>query len=302
MFPALGCEGVSAVRRDERDQGACGVAAKNTADAGNGNPGDRARYPGGGGRREEQFIVFATVERLHQRGGWMDGQRGGVDLDRDAGLLAEMAEVRREAVADVDGRGGAGGFGQPLALRNAWFRIKMRFEQSVEPDGNAGRAGAAPSRTGGGGKLSQPCEARSRAAQRSCDVEKIAGTRTGSEERSSTGDGAGEDDVGDGDGRFRKVAACQRSLVTGSEREQSVKKAVDPAGLTLFRLLDQAGRQAKREECGEGARPHGGQVAEPASEGTVADGFGRVPIKAEMALGDGKVGGYGKLFRAWQAE
>jgi hypothetical protein len=49
--------------------------------------------------------------------------------------------------------------------------------------------------------------------------------------------------------------------------------------------------QAERKKSGDGVRTHGGQIAESPGQGTMADGFGRMPIKAEMAACDGEVGG-----------
>jgi hypothetical protein len=60
--------------------------------------------------------------------------------------------------------------------------------------------------------------------------------------------------------------------------------------------LDEFGWESQREKRGDGASAHGGQIAESAGEGAVADGLCRVPVEAEVAAGDREVGGYGELF------
>ena len=66
-------------------------------------------------------------------------------------------------------------------------------------------------------------------------------------------------------------------------------------------MVELAG-QAEGEESGERARAHGGQVAEAAGQSAMADGLGRVPIEAEVAAGDGEVGGDGEFLAGTRAE
>jgi len=60
--------------------------------------------------------------------------------------------------------------------------------------------------------------------------------------------------------------------------------------------LDEIFRKRERKERGDGASAHGGQIAESAGKGAMADGFGRVPVEAEVPAGDGEIGGDGELF------
>jgi hypothetical protein len=90
-----------------------GSIGKECSDSGDGYPGDAAREASGGGRGEEEFVVFASVEcgvksliGGEAAGERMERDRGGVDLGSEARRFAEVGEVGGEAVADVDGGGG----------------------------------------------------------------------------------------------------------------------------------------------------------------------------------------------------
>jgi hypothetical protein len=83
--------------------------------------------------------------------------------------------------------------------------------------------------------------------------------------------------------------------------EKTVKKAVGP-WLAPFGILDEFTRQAEGEKSGNGTRAHSSQVAEAAREGAMANGVGRVPVKAEVTIGNGEVGGYGEFFSCPQTE
>jgi hypothetical protein len=81
------------------------------------------------------------------------------------------------------------------------------------------------------------------------------------------------------------------------EVEQAVEEAGGPGRGPAAGLSELAG-QAERQKRSDGAGAHGGEVAEAAGKGAMADGFGWVPIEAEVAAGDGEVGGDGQ-FLAW---
>ena len=89
---------------------------------------------------EQQFVVFASVERQIERicwtrpaAGWKLRPRNQVspDAGADAARFAEVGEVRREPVADVDERGG-----QALA-REVAAQSATRFGIKVSLDGSA---------------------------------------------------------------------------------------------------------------------------------------------------------------------
>jgi len=132
-------------------------------------------------------------------------------------------------------------------------------------------------------------------------VEELAGACAGAKEGAAGGDGADEDDVGEGGGGFGEIAAGEGGVGGGCEGEQTVEEAVDPGGAAAAGGCELAG-QTEGEKGGEGARAHGGEVAETAGEGAMADGLGGVPVEAEVAAGDGKVGGDGDFFSGTRAE
>jgi hypothetical protein len=74
---------------------------------------------GGSGRGEEKLVVFAAVEGEFQRvclskSHRVQWNRAGIDLSDEAGACADMREVGREAVAEVDASGGERPQAQPL--------------------------------------------------------------------------------------------------------------------------------------------------------------------------------------------
>ena len=111
----------------------------------------------------------------------------------------------------------------------------------------------------------------------------------GAEQGLSAGNRADEDDIGDGDGRLREVAAGQRGFVGGGQGEQTVEEALDPGGFSA-RGYCQLARQAKGKKGCDGTGAHGGQVAEATRQNPMGDGFRLLPVEAEVAAGDGEVG------------
>ena len=72
----------------------------------------------------------------------------------------------------------------------------------------------------------------------------------------------------------------------GGERKQAVEEAVEPAGIAGDGFWHGEG-----EECSEGLGSHGGEIAEAAGEGAMADGGGAMPLAAKVAIFEGEVGG-----------
>jgi len=134
-----------------------------------------------------------------------------------------------------------------------------------------------------------------RSAQRAGDVEVIAGTGSGAQEGFASGNGADQDDVGEGDGGFGQVTSGERDAGAFRESQQAVVKAGHPRDAAAAGA-GEGGRQAEGDEGGEGARAHGGQIAEPAGQCTVADRLGPVPVEAEVAAVNIEVGGDGDFF------
>src|SRR5208283_1894909 len=100
--------------------------AEDLADARDGNSGDLLRNAAVGRCGEEQLVLVPAMQRQCQRIlATGSGDRFGVHHGTGATLLADMAEVGRESVADVDHRRGQLLLAQELSDRNAWLRIEM---------------------------------------------------------------------------------------------------------------------------------------------------------------------------------
>ena len=78
------------------------------------------------------------------------------------------------------------------------------------------------------------CEAHGGGTKISCDIEEMAWSRTGSKERLAARNCAGEDYVGEGNGRFSKIASSERDFVCTRQREKTVKELVEPFAGKLF--------------------------------------------------------------------
>src|SRR5437016_4530500 len=130
---------------------------------------DVASFAGRNG--EQQFVVFASVERQIERicctrpaGGCKLRPRNqvGPDAGADAARFTEVGKVRREPVADVDKRGG-----QALA-REVAAQSATRFGIKVSPDGSAALRARSPAR------LKQP-EAQRRKPEPPAHINLVAG-------------------------------------------------------------------------------------------------------------------------------
>src|SRR5208283_1674097 len=99
----------------------------------------------------------------------------------------------------------------------------------------------------------------------------------------------------DWEGGFGQVTASQGGLVGVGKGEEAVEETVEP-------VAGELARQAEREEGGDGTGTHRGQIAEPAHQGTMTDGFRRVPVERKMAAGDGKIGGQRQLLAGPEAK
>jgi hypothetical protein len=62
----------------------------------------------------------------------MDGKESGIDLGGYAGLLAEVGEIGRETVAEIDGGGGEVVALEPEALGDAGLGEEVRGQQGFE--------------------------------------------------------------------------------------------------------------------------------------------------------------------------
>jgi len=113
MFPAVGLELEAVGIADDGHLRLVALRLQDTADAGDGDAGDGSRNFGGGRGREEQLVIFATVEERGDLGAVVEHGGEGVERELrevefggDVGGGAEVGEVGGEAVAHVDAGGG----------------------------------------------------------------------------------------------------------------------------------------------------------------------------------------------------
>ena len=133
MLPAARREGLRAIRGEEHNGRAAGAGPQNPADWSDGHAGDTARNACRRRSGEEEFIILAAVKSLLQSCGQgrgaVDGQYRRVDLRGDAGRRAEMGEIAREAVTEIDGCRCFGMAQEKKSLRDARLWIEMRRER-----------------------------------------------------------------------------------------------------------------------------------------------------------------------------
>lgn len=224
MLPSVRYQRLGALRCEESNGGLACAGFEDAADSCDRDAGDGAGQAGADGRGEEQFVVFAAMKSLGEGCCRVDGQQGRIDLGGDAGLLAEMSEVGREAVAQVEGGGGHAAALEPEALTDTRLRIEVRGEHRFQLVGDDGRVRPRL----GLGQLGQAGESGGGSAESAGGVKQIAGSRAGAEQRAASGNSANEDDVGHDYGRFGQVSAGQRGIVGFCQSQKAVKKALDP--------------------------------------------------------------------------
>ena len=101
-MPALGIEGLGALRGEKGDGGSVGARGEDAADLGDGDAGDFAWETRRGWNGEKEFVVFSAVEGLGEGCGGVDGELSRVNFGGYAGFFAQVGEIGGEAVTDVD--------------------------------------------------------------------------------------------------------------------------------------------------------------------------------------------------------
>jgi hypothetical protein len=210
--------------------GTVAAGRDDAANVGDRDAGDLLRNAGRGGGGEEEFVVFAAMKRLGLGCSGVDWELRGVDFGRDIGFITEVDQVSGEAVAEIDGSRGERAALEPKALCDAGLGIKVRSEESLEPDGDSRRVRGRSVRLKRLGQLGEAGEGGGGSAEAAGDVDQVTGKCAGSKQGFAVGSCADKDDVGDGDGRFGKIAAGEWSLVSFGEGEEAVEEALDPSG------------------------------------------------------------------------
>ena len=94
-------EGLAAQWRDERDRCPRTAGANDAADLGDRDLGYSSRHANAGLGRKQQFVILAAMKGQSRGGGTMDWQGGCIDLGGYPGLRAEVGQIGRKAVTQV---------------------------------------------------------------------------------------------------------------------------------------------------------------------------------------------------------
>src|SRR6185437_1759759 len=103
VLPAAGLEGARAGGHEQSDGGGPSAIANDAAYARDGNGRDAAWDWDVGACGEEQFVVLAAMEGLLEGSAGAEGDGCRIYFGGHAGLLADVGEIDRKAVAQIDG-------------------------------------------------------------------------------------------------------------------------------------------------------------------------------------------------------
>jgi hypothetical protein len=238
----------------------------NMADLGYWNAGDVPRYLLAARSREEQFVIFASVQgglKLNFVGGPADGGEGYglcTNLSPNSTFLTNVSEVGGEAVADVK----HGGSQAPLAKELS--------------DGDTGPWAKVLREVSGMKSTARKeyFQRRRGSAERASHVDAIAGFSARAQYGLTPRTGPDNDDISEDPARgLGNVAASEVHLKRIGLVQQAVEKPVNP-------VLRQVSRQGQGQKRGNGPASHGGNVAQSAGKAAMADNFGSVPLAPEM--------------------
>jgi len=244
---------------------------------------------------EEQLVIFAPVKRQVQRQARrrylrrtcqrMNGQRGFLNDGRDARSLAQVSEVRGEAVAQVDAR-----VRQP-AQAAADGEARLGKEMRVRlPAPSATKRVEGPRITRQAAQLSRG------PAERACYIEPISRPRSGAQQRLAVRHLADRDNIGKDRacvfprqrGRLRRVPACQGNAVLRGERQKPVEESPKPASRQLA-------RQSQRQKYGDRLCSHRRQVAQATRKASVPHRFRRMPRATKVNTLERKIRRHAQL-------
>jgi hypothetical protein len=123
------------------------------------------------------------------------------------------------------------------------------------------------------------------------DVENVSSMRAEAAKRAAAGCSADENNICNDEigRRFGGVTASKRSMVLLSESMQTGEKSLDP--VPAFAGLEQRGRKGERKEGSQRPGAHRGEIAETASEATIAYGERWVDLSTKVPVLKGEVCG-----------
>ena len=182
------------------------ITARNGTDSSEWNAFELGRDADGCGDREQKLVIFAAVESVVKGGAGEAGRFD--DFGIDARGKTDAPEVEREAVAEIDGGGGAELLAQKASEREARFGIEMPLP----------------------GFTFISFEAEGGPAESAGDVDGVAWTRAGAKERAAARDGAAEGDVAGERIRVREIAAGEDGSGGAGEIEDGVEELINPSG------------------------------------------------------------------------
>ena len=181
----------------------------------------------------------------------MDGDCVGIELGGEFRFLAEMEQVGREAIAEVDAGSGVPLLRQPETDRNAGFRVKVRISRlGGFVGGELMRVTFEGEQLGG-----SPAEASAG------DVDPIAGPGSGAEQGSPPLDGSYENDVGRRRGRAGEGDAAvavargdsqvsppaSGTFIRSPRASRPLKKRSTQAGCLRLPTVSSPGRASERK-------------------------------------------------------
>ena len=203
-------------------------------------------------RREQQFVVLPAMQRLFERRPAIHRRRR--NLRAQSRRRAQAVQIEREPVAQVHRRRGTQPGAQKPPQRQA--RLRPFMPQPCL---------AAPRR-----------QSQRRPAERTRDIDRVAGARPVAPQRLPARHGPRHHDVAHHPIGPRQIAADQRRPGTPGQRQQPVIETVQPS-----RIHPTGQRQREQTEARLAA--HRRDIAEPARQRLPADIRARCAFRAESA-------------------
>src|SRR6266568_8876023 len=102
MLPATRQQWLRTFCGNQRDRRAVLARWEDAADARDRYSGNSTRHFHSGGGSEEQFVILASVQGLVKSCGRVEGKGSSIHFGSDARLRADVGQIGRQAVAQID--------------------------------------------------------------------------------------------------------------------------------------------------------------------------------------------------------
>lgn len=242
--------------------------------------------------REKQFVIFSAVQRLRQCRSGMHRQSRGIHFSRQLRLFAEVRQVGRKPITQINGRSRRAPSHQPLPLFEArlWkeMRLQLRADSSRNP---ACRNRLAPALW----LLLKQSQSHRSSPKLAGHVQQVARTRAAAKQSPSTRHCPHQHNIRQSHWRLSQVSASQRRPRCTRKFQQSIEESIHPRSLTC-RCRRQFRRQSKGKERSQRPSSHRCHVAQTSRQHTVPNRLGRMPLSSEVTPIDRKVGRDAQLF------